>query len=43
MEVSEGAQMGASVTEVGDVAILQEERTEPNGPKIMESDGTQVE
>ena len=43
LEVSEGAQMGVSVTEVGDVAILQEERTEPNGPKIMESDGTQVE
>ena len=43
LEVSEGAQMGVSVTEVGDVAILQEERTEPNGPKIMESDGMQVE
>ena len=41
LEVS-GAQMGASVTEVDDVAILQEERTEPGGPKITESDGTSV-
>jgi len=42
LEVSGGAQMGISVTEVGDVAILQEERTEPGGPKITESDGTSV-